>query len=131
MGAAQRLPRRAPLAAACRGSPSISPASSFSSPIIVAACEAALAAASLDPSRLEVEITESTLMQDTEDAAAKIAALRALGVRLSLDDFGTGFSSLAYLNSFPVDKVKLDRSFVVRSGAVDEDAGDRRRGRAC
>lgn len=79
---------------------------------LVARVEAALAAASLDPSRLEVEITESTLMQDTEDAAEKIAGLRALGIRLSLDDFGTGFSSLAYLNRFPVDKVKLDRSFV-------------------
>ncbi|MBY6239645.1 EAL domain-containing protein [Methylosinus sp. Sm6] len=86
----------------------------FQQPDLVARVEAALSAASLDPSRLEVEITESTLMQDTEDAAAKIAGLRALGVRLSLDDFGTGFSSLAYLNSFPVDKIKLDRSFVLQ-----------------
>jgi diguanylate cyclase (GGDEF)-like protein len=86
----------------------------FQQPDLVARVEAALAAASLDPGRLEVEITESTLMQDTEDAAAKIAGLRALGVRLSLDDFGTGFSSLAYLNSFPVDKIKLDRSFVLQ-----------------
>lgn len=86
----------------------------FQQPDLVARVEAALASASLDPSRLEVEITESTLMQDTEDAAAKIAGLRALGVRLSLDDFGTGFSSLAYLNSFPVDKIKLDRAFVLQ-----------------
>ncbi|BGE87675.1 putative bifunctional diguanylate cyclase/phosphodiesterase [Methylosinus trichosporium] len=86
----------------------------FQQPDLVARVEAALCAASLDPGRLEVEITESTLMQDTEDAAAKIAGLRALGVRLSLDDFGTGFSSLAYLNSFPVDKVKLDRSFILQ-----------------
>ncbi len=71
-----------------------------------------LADVDLDPNRLEIEITESTLMQDTEDAAAKVAGLRALGVRLSLDDFGTGFSSLGYLNRFPVDKVKLDRSFI-------------------
>jgi diguanylate cyclase (GGDEF)-like protein len=85
----------------------------FQQPDLVARVEEALAASGLEPARLEVEITESTLMQDTEDAAAKIAALRALGVRLSLDDFGTGFSSLAYLNRFPVDKVKLDRSFVL------------------
>jgi diguanylate cyclase (GGDEF)-like protein len=85
----------------------------FQQPDLVARVEEALAASGLEPARLEVEITESTLMQDTEDAGAKIADLRALGVRLSLDDFGTGFSSLAYLNRFPVDKVKLDRSFVL------------------
>lgn len=84
----------------------------FQQPDMVDHVRSALAAAALEPGRLEIEITESTLMQDTEDAASKIAALRALGVRLSLDDFGTGFSSLGYLNRFPVDKVKLDRSFV-------------------
>lgn len=84
----------------------------FQQPNMVKQIEEALAAAELDPNRLEIEITETTLMQDTEDAAAKVAALRAFGVRLSLDDFGTGFSSLGYLNRFPVDKVKLDRSFV-------------------
>jgi diguanylate cyclase (GGDEF)-like protein len=84
----------------------------FQQPDLVTRVQEALAAADLAPGRLEVEITESTLMQDTEDAADKIAGLRALGVRLSLDDFGTGFSSLGYLNRFPVDKVKLDRSFV-------------------
>ncbi|KAB2849849.1 MAG: EAL domain-containing protein, partial [Sphingopyxis terrae] len=75
-----------------------------------------LAETGLDPDRLEIEITESTLMQDTDDAAAKIGGLRALGVRLSLDDFGAGFSSLGYLNRFPVNKVKLDRSFVSELG---------------
>lgn len=84
----------------------------FQQPDLIDKVRAALDAAGLEPSRLEIEITESTLMQDTEDAADKIAGLRALGVRLSLDDFGTGFSSLGYLNRFPVDKVKLDRSFV-------------------
>ncbi|WP_400767598.1 putative bifunctional diguanylate cyclase/phosphodiesterase [Methylosinus sporium] len=84
----------------------------FQQPDMIDRVRSALDAAGLEPSRLEIEITESTLMQDTEDAAAKIAGLRAIGVRLSLDDFGTGFSSLGYLNRFPVDKVKLDRSFV-------------------
>ncbi|HEY8065094.1 MAG TPA: EAL domain-containing protein [Methylosinus sp.] len=84
----------------------------FQQPDMIERVRNALRAAELEPERLEIEITESTLMQDTEDAAAKIEALRALGVRLSLDDFGTGFSSLGYLNRFPVDKVKLDRSFV-------------------
>lgn len=84
----------------------------FQQPDMIERVRSALDAAGLAPSRLEIEITESTLMQDTEDAAAKIAGLRAIGVRLSLDDFGTGFSSLGYLNRFPVDKVKLDRSFV-------------------
>jgi EAL domain-containing protein (putative c-di-GMP-specific phosphodiesterase class I) len=74
--------------------------------------ESALQDAGLDADRLEVEITETTLMQDTDEALQKIAALRKLGVRLSLDDFGTGYCSLAYLHLFPVDKVKIDRSFV-------------------
>jgi len=75
--------------------------------------ESALQDAGLEPNRLEIEITETTLMQDTDEALRKIAALKNLGVRLSLDDFGTGYCSLAYLHLFPVDKVKIDRSFVL------------------
>jgi diguanylate cyclase (GGDEF)-like protein len=74
--------------------------------------ETALQDAGLDPDRLEIEITETTLMQDTDEALRKIGALRELGVRLSLDDFGTGYCSLAYLHLFPVNKVKIDKSFV-------------------
>ena len=66
----------------------------------------------LDPSRLEFEITESVLMEQTDAAIFQLDALRELGVRIVMDDFGTGYSSLSYLQRFRFDKIKLDRSFV-------------------
>jgi diguanylate cyclase (GGDEF)-like protein len=72
----------------------------------------ALAESGLAPSRLEIEITESVLLHDTEATRAILQQLRALGVRISLDDFGTGYSSLSYLHNFPLQKVKIDRSFL-------------------
>ncbi len=72
----------------------------------------ALSAAGLAPPRLELEITETLLLERSDHVLATLHALRALGVRIAMDDFGTGYSSLSYLRSFPFDKIKIDRSFV-------------------
>ncbi|GLK78433.1 two-component system response regulator [Methylopila turkensis] len=73
---------------------------------------AALAASGLDPARLELELTETILLQDTERVVATLKALQSRGVTFSIDDFGTGYSSLAYVKSFPVDRLKIDKSFI-------------------
>jgi EAL domain-containing protein (putative c-di-GMP-specific phosphodiesterase class I) len=67
----------------------------------------------LPASRLSLEVTESVLLNDQEEAVHLLSALRNLGVRIALDDFGTGYSSLSYLRTFPFDKIKIDRSFIV------------------
>jgi diguanylate cyclase (GGDEF)-like protein len=76
----------------------------------------ALHVSQLPAHRLELELTESTLMQDSETTLALLHDLRRSGVRVALDDFGTGFSSLAYLRSFPIDQLKVDRSFITPLG---------------
>lgn len=79
---------------------------------LVERIEMALEESGLPPTCLELELTESMIMQDPERVAASLRRLRQLGVSLSIDDFGTGYSSLAYLKRFPLDKLKIDRSFV-------------------
>ncbi len=81
---------------------------------IEAVVAAALRQSGLNPACLELEITESTLVQDTETFIASLQHLKALGVKISIDDFGTGYSNLSYLQRFAVDKLKIDQSFVKR-----------------
>jgi predicted signal transduction protein with EAL and GGDEF domain len=82
----------------------------------------ALTAAQLPAQRLELEITEAVLMQNTEANLRTLHGLRALGIRISMDDFGTGYSSLSYLRSFPFDKIKIDRCFITGLGDDNESA---------
>ncbi|MBP1063890.1 diguanylate cyclase (GGDEF)-like protein [Bradyrhizobium japonicum] len=84
----------------------------FRNPNLIASVTAALTVSGLPARRLELEITESVLLQNSEATLTTLHELRAMGVRISLDDFGTGYSSLSYLRSFPFDKIKIDRSFV-------------------
>jgi predicted signal transduction protein with EAL and GGDEF domain len=84
----------------------------FRSRNLVQAVISALAHSGLSPRRLELEITESVFLAETEANLATLHQLRDLGVSISMDDFGTGYSSLSYLRSFPFDKIKIDRSFV-------------------
>ena len=103
----------------------------FKSRNLVAAVKRALAEARLAPHRLELEITETVLLQESESTLATLHELKALGVKIAMDDFGTGYSSLSYLRSFPFDRIKIDRSFRHRrAGGVDRHRagrGDARR----
>lgn len=76
----------------------------------------------LNPCYLELELTESVLMQDAGSAAPALIALKAIGVRLAIDDFGTGYSSVSYLRQFPIDTLKFDQSFVreITAGSLDD-----------
>jgi len=93
----------------------------FHTPDFVLEIMRAVNEADLEPSALKLEITESTVMQDPEAAATTLRQLKALGFQLAIDDFGTGYSSLSYLKRFPVDTLKIDRSFVDGLGADMQD----------
>jgi len=79
----------------------------------------ALDASGLSSQRLELEITESVLLENTEPVIEILGRLRASGIRIAMDDFGTGYSSLSYLSRFPIDKIKIDRSFVKGTASDD------------
>lgn len=92
----------------------------FSQPDLVEQIQQILQETGLKPRCLKLEITESVIMENAESVTAMLLQLRALGVQLHMDDFGTGYSSLSYLHRFPIDTLKIDRSFVSRIGIDDE-----------
>jgi len=95
-------------------------AAQFRDPAFPLSVVSALAESRLSPSRLELEITESILLQDERAVSSMLHEIRMLGARISMDDFGTGYSSLSYLRSFPFDKIKIDRSFIRELGKKDD-----------
>ena len=97
-------------------------AQQFKQKSLVTTVREALAAADLDPAYLELELTESAVMQDAESSIQVLRQLSSLGVRISVDDFGTGYSSLSYLRRLPLDKLKIDRSFIREVAASRDDA---------
>jgi diguanylate cyclase (GGDEF)-like protein len=92
----------------------------FSQPDLIEQIENIIKGSKLNPNYLRLEITESVIMENAESAAEKLTQLRALGIKLYMDDFGTGYSSLSYLHRFPIDALKIDRSFVSRIGHDNE-----------
>jgi EAL domain-containing protein (putative c-di-GMP-specific phosphodiesterase class I) len=96
-------------------------AAEFGAKDFLSGVRAALIATGVEPPNLELELTESVLMQDAESAVGILGKLKAMGVQVAIDDFGTGYSSFTYLRRFPVDALKLDQSFVQE---ITENPGD-------
>jgi diguanylate cyclase (GGDEF)-like protein/PAS domain S-box-containing protein len=94
----------------------------FARPALAQTIAATLAASGLSARNLELELTESMIMQDPDQAGRILAELKAMGITLAVDDFGTGYSSLAYLRRFPIDVLKIDRSFVGELASNPDDA---------
>ncbi|MCL4476880.1 MAG: EAL domain-containing protein, partial [Nitrospirae bacterium] len=94
----------------------------FDQPDLIQTITRALDNARLDPKCLELEITESTIMKNPEDASTILGKLKSMGVEISIDDFGTGHSSLGYLRRLPVSYLKIDRSFVMNITTNPNDA---------
>jgi EAL domain-containing protein (putative c-di-GMP-specific phosphodiesterase class I) len=84
----------------------------FADPMLLPRLTGIIQASGLDPSTLELEITESMVMAHGESAVEVLESLKSTGVHITIDDFGTGYSSLAYLKRFPIDSIKIDRSFI-------------------
>jgi EAL domain-containing protein (putative c-di-GMP-specific phosphodiesterase class I) len=97
-------------------------ASQFRRGDLLAVVRGALQTSHLDPRFLEIELTESAVMTNPEDSAAVLQQLSRMGVLVSVDDFGTGYSSMSYLRSFPIDKLKIDRSFIADLTTRADDA---------
>ena len=95
----------------------------FRSPTLALSVMSALGQSGLKASRLELEITESVLLQENRAVLDALHQFRKLGVRICMDDFGTGYSSLSYLRSFPFDKIKIDRSFIRELGKESDCVG--------
>jgi EAL domain-containing protein (putative c-di-GMP-specific phosphodiesterase class I) len=93
----------------------------FREPDLVHTVEQALEVTGLAPEYLHLEVTESSIMEDPEQAIAKMQRLRAQGIHFSIDDFGIGYSSLSYLKRFPIDTLKIDRSFVMEAATNTDD----------
>jgi diguanylate cyclase (GGDEF)-like protein len=93
----------------------------FNHPDFLATVRDTLARTGVDPRQIELEITEGSVMNDAEASIAQLHALRELGLHLAIDDFGTGYASLSYLRRFPLDRLKIDRSFIKQLNASEQD----------
>jgi diguanylate cyclase (GGDEF)-like protein len=93
----------------------------FNHPDFMTTVRAALQTTGVDPAQIELEITEGSVMDDAEASISQLHALRALGLALAIDDFGTGYASLSYLRRFPLNRLKIDRSFIMQLGNSEGD----------